>query len=154
MISSQVPEYSKKIYRPEIDGLRAVAILSVVIYHSFPTLLIGGFNGVSVFFVISGYLITNLILNGHKENKFSIVNFIFRRVIRLFPALITLLSFSILIGWFFLIPIEMKVLSKYIVGGSFFINNFIAWADVGYFDKLSTLKPLLHLWSLGSELAP
>jgi len=138
-------------YRPDIDGLRAFAVLSVVFYHAFPNTLKGGFIGVDVFFVISGYLIGSIIMSDLEQNKFSFLNFYARRIRRIFPALIVVLSSALLFGWLTLLPDEYKSLGKHAFGGAAFIDNFLLWQESGYFDVSSKLKPLLHLWSLGIE---
>jgi len=138
-------------YRPDIDGLRAVAVLSVVGFHAFPEWVKGGFIGVDVFFVISGYLITIIILDSLKYGQFSFSGFYSRRIRRIFPALITVLIFNLILGWILLLPNEYKQLGKHTAGGIGFIANFILWNESGYFDNASETKPLLHLWSLGVE---
>lgn len=142
---------SSLAYRPDIDGLRAVAILSVVISHAFPEILAGGFIGVDIFFVISGYLISTIIIKSLQEESFSIIYFYKRRIIRIFPALVTVLSCALLLGWFSLFSDEFKQVGKHAAGGSIFIANIIIWKDINYFDNAAQLKPLLHLWSLGIE---
>lgn len=138
-------------YRPDIDGLRAFAVLSVVIFHAFPTILNGGFIGVDVFFVISGYLICGIIVRDYHQEKFSIANFYYRRIRRIFPSLITVMFSTLVFGWFSLYPNEYKMLAKHVMGGATFVSNFILWSEVGYFDTVAKTKPLLHLWSLGIE---
>jgi peptidoglycan/LPS O-acetylase OafA/YrhL len=138
-------------YRADIDGLRAVAILGVVFYHAFPSLLTGGFIGVDIFFVISGYLISMIIYSGVFNNTFSFSEFYSRRIKRIFPSLITVLLSCYVFGFFFLLPDELKSLSKHIVSGLGFIQNIVLYTESGYFDISSELKPLLHLWSLGIE---
>jgi len=138
-------------YRPDIDGLRAVAIIAVVIFHAFPELLPGGFVGVDVFFVISGFLITTIILEGLKAATFSFAGFYARRVRRIFPALALVLTASLVLGWLLLLPKELEQLGRHIAGGAGFMSNFILWMEAGYFDTESELKPLMHLWSLGVE---
>lgn len=138
-------------YRPDIDGLRAFAVLSVVIFHAFPTILNGGFIGVDVFFVISGYLICGIIVRDYHQKKFSIANFYYRRIRRIFPSLITVMLSALLFGWFSLYPDEYKMLAKHVMGGATFVSNFVLWSEVGYFDTVAKTKPLLHLWSLGIE---
>lgn len=138
-------------YRPDIDGLRAIAILSVLIFHAFPKALTGGFVGVDIFFVISGFLISSIIFADLKAGSFSFKVFYMRRVRRLFPALITVLATTMLAGWLLLFPSEFRELGKHIAGGMGFIANFILLGETGYFDKQADLKPLLHLWSLGIE---
>ncbi|MBJ3537948.1 acyltransferase, partial [Salmonella enterica subsp. enterica serovar Derby] len=138
-------------YRPDIDGLRAVAVLSVVIFHYFPSILPGGFVGVDIFFVISGYLITSIILKSASSNSFSYVEFYKRRILRIFPALSIVLISCIIIGWVYFFQDDYKSLGKHVFSGAFFISNLTLWSESGYFDSQSYLKPLLHLWSLGIE---
>ena len=138
-------------YRPDIDGLRAIAVLSVVTFHAFPTFLKGGFVGVDIFFVISGYLISSIIIKSAKNSTFSFIDFYLRRIKRIFPALITVLVFSFFIGWLLLFQDELSSLGKHIRAGASFISNFVLWNESGYFDSESHAKPLLHLWSLGIE---
>ena len=138
-------------YRPDIDGLRAVAVLLVVGFHAFPEWIHGGFIGVDIFFVISGYLISTIIFENLEKNSFSFIDFYSRRIRRIFPALIFVLSFCFLMGWFLLTPKEFDQLGQHLVGGVGFISNFIFWKSSGYFDNAAELKPLLHLWSLGIE---
>jgi len=141
----------KKNYRPDIDGLRAVAIIAVVIYHAFPAFLPGGFTGVDIFFVISGYLITKIIYQQIAENRFSFYEFYIRRIRRLFPALIVMLGACLLYGWIVLLPIEYEQLGKHVAASSICIQNFVFWKESGYFDGGAYLKPLLNLWSLAVE---
>ncbi|MGJ5066769.1 acyltransferase family protein [Bradyrhizobium oligotrophicum] len=138
-------------YRADIDGLRAVAVLPVLFYHAFPAAVPGGFYGVDIFFVISGYLITGIIHKQMLSNRFSIADFYARRIRRIFPALITVVLVTFLIAWFFLPPRELKSLGTNIAGGAVFIQNFILLGQVGYFDLAADKKPLLHLWSLAIE---
>ena len=143
-------------YRPDIDGLRAIACLAVVLFHAFPSLLQGGFIGVDVFFVISGYLISSIIYRNlfNKENpgSLNIVDFYIRRIKRIFPALITILIFCLILGHFILLQSEFNLLAKHTFGGSTYISNFLLYFESGnYFDTDSRTKPLLHLWSLGVE---
>lgn len=138
-------------YRADIDGLRAVAVSSVVIYHAFPKALPGGFVGVDIFFVISGFLITSILLADAAEDRFSILRFYDRRVRRIFPALIAVLLATIAIGWLVLFPIELQRLGKHVLGSGLFVENFVLLGESGYFDRESHTKPLLHLWSLAIE---
>ena len=138
-------------YRSDIDGLRAVAVLGVVIYHAFPWVIPGGFIGVDIFFVISGYLISGILYKGHKEGNFSFKEFYARRVRRLFPALITVLLATMAYGWLILLPDEFQQLGKHVAAGTLFIQNIVFWQESGYFDTAANLKPLLHLWSLAVE---
>lgn len=138
-------------YRPDIDGLRAVAVLGVVIYHAFPSIIPGGFIGVDIFFVISGYLISGILYKGHREGNFSFKDFYSRRIRRLFPALLTMLVCMLAYGWLVLLPDEFEQLAQDVVAGTLFIQNFVFWQESGYFDTAANLKPLLHLWSLAVE---
>ncbi|MEH6588530.1 MAG: acyltransferase family protein [Halioglobus sp.] len=138
-------------YRPDIDGLRAFSIIAVVIYHAFPSLLPGGFVGVDVFFVISGYLITGIILQGQAQREFSLAGFYRRRIQRIVPAVLLVLLFCLLAGWWVLLPYEYAMLGKQSAASSAFVPNILFWSEAGYFDSDSKLKPLLHLWSLGVE---
>jgi len=138
-------------YRPDIDGLRAFAVLAVVAYHAFPDALKGGFIGVDIFFVISGYLICGVILNDLQQGTFSLWNFYSRRIRRIFPALIVVLATTLIFGGFTLFPDEYRTLGKHVFGGAAFISNFLLWQEAGYFDVAAKAKPLLHLWSLGIE---
>lgn len=139
------------VYRAEIDGLRAFAVLSVVIYHAFPARLTGGFTGVDVFFVISGYLITAQIFTNLDEGKFSFLDFFQRRIRRIFPALILVMASSLIFGWFALVSEEFQQLGKHVASGAAFIVNFILVGESGYFDTAADTKPMLHLWSLAVE---
>lgn len=138
-------------YRPDIDGLRAVAVLSVVLFHAFPSALRGGFAGVDIFFVISGFLISSIIFRSLDRGSFSFAEFYSRRVNRIFPALVVVLAASFAFGWFALLPDEFRQLGKHIAGGAGFVQNVVLWKEAGYFDPASELKPLLHLWSLAIE---
>jgi peptidoglycan/LPS O-acetylase OafA/YrhL len=138
-------------YRPDIDGLRAIAVLAVVLFHAFPTLLPGGFIGVDVFFVISGYLISGILLRELQQGRFSIAGFYVRRVKRIFPSLLAVMLACLAFGWYALFPDEYAQLGKHVGGGASFSANFFYWAQVGYFDTSADTKPLLHLWSLGIE---
>ncbi|MCM1129668.1 MAG: acyltransferase [Alistipes senegalensis] len=150
--SEQAPSAKEHIaYRPDIDGLRAVAVLLVIGFHAFPKYIRGGFIGVDIFFVISGFLITSLILKDLEKHSFSFTDFYTRRIRRIFPALSIVLSASLIFGWFGLLPDEYRQLGKHTAGGAGFISNLILWKESGYFDVASELKPLLHLWSLGIE---
>lgn len=140
-----------KVYRPDIDGLRAVAVLCVVIFHAFPSLLPGGFIGVDIFFVMSGYLISTIIFESLINCKFSFFEFYLRRAKRIFPSLIVILFFCYVVGWNILFSLEFKGLSKHIFSGSIFLSNMASFMESGYFDVSADFKPLLHLWSLGIE---
>lgn len=138
-------------YRADIDGLRAIAILSVVFYHAFRPIFPGGYVGVDIFFVISGFLISSILMESLRNNKFSFIGFYVRRINRLFPALILVFLALIVAGWLELFHQEYESLSKYILAGIFFVSNFVLWEETGYFDMASESKPLLHFWSLAIE---
>jgi peptidoglycan/LPS O-acetylase OafA/YrhL len=139
------------VYRPDIDGLRAVAVLSVVAYHAAPALVPGGYVGVDVFFVISGFLISTIIMRERAAGHFSLARFYARRIRRLFPALIVVLAATLAIGWYFLLPHEFRALGKHIAAGAAYFSNFALKREAGYFDAAADTKPLLHLWSLAVE---
>tara|TARA_A100001015_G_scaffold255912_1_gene297671 strand:- start:1953 stop:3929 length:1977 start_codon:yes stop_codon:yes gene_type:complete len=138
-------------YRPDIDGLRAVAVIFVVFYHLFPDIVFFGFIGVDIFFIISGYLITSLLLSNIKQNKFSFKEFYARRIIRLFPSLLVVLFLTFLVAWFFLLDHELSYFGKQLTAGTIFLLNFQLMGEEGYFNIASKSKPLLHLWSLSIE---
>jgi len=138
-------------YRPDIDGLRAIAILSVLGFHAFPNFLRGGFVGVDVFFVISGFLITGIILKAQLRASFSFLDFYARRVRRIFPALLVVLLPVWGLGWLKLLPDEYTLLTRHIAAGSAYVSNILLYTESSYFDVTAELKPLLHLWSLGVE---
>lgn len=146
-----VQQLSHPKYRPDIDGLRAIAVLSVVAFHAFPSLIKGGFVGVDVFFVISGFLISSIIFGSLEKKSFSFLTFYRRRINRIFPALLLVLAAVWAFGWFTLLADEYMQLGKHIAGGSAFISNFVLLGEAGYFDNSAETKPLLHLWSLGIE---
>ena len=145
------PGLYKADYRPEIDGLRAFAVLSVVVFHAFPNWLEGGFIGVDVFFLISGFLITSHIFEKLDEGQFSFTDFISRRIRRIFPALILVMACSLTFGWFALLADEFAQLGKHVASASAFVINFILAGEAGYFDNAAETKPMLHLWSLAVE---
>ncbi|MEI8400216.1 MAG: acyltransferase family protein [Alcaligenaceae bacterium] len=138
-------------YRPDIDGLRALAVLSVVLFHGFPQVFKGGFIGVDVFFVLSGYLIGRIIFEKLHQKTFSFFDFYARRIKRIFPALLLVLVAVYILGWFTLLADEYGQLGQHIAAGAGFISNFVLWGESGYFDNSAHTKPLLHLWSLGIE---
>lgn len=149
--NAELQERTHNLYRPDIDGLRAVAVLSVVIFHAFPEYLGGGFIGVDVFFVISGFLITSLILREQREERFSLRHFYARRIRRIFPALSLVLGFGLIAGWICLNFMEYKQLTKHTGSSAIFITNFMLLREAGYFDNAADTKPMLHLWSLAIE---
>jgi peptidoglycan/LPS O-acetylase OafA/YrhL len=138
-------------YRTEIDGLRAVAVLPVVAFHIAPMRFTGGFTGVDVFFVISGFLISTLIFEQQDQGRFRFIDFYLKRMRRLLPALILVLFTSLLIGSIILFPQELLRQTKHTLGSLAYIQNFILASEAGYFDIGARLKPLLHLWSLAIE---
>lgn len=138
-------------YRREVDGLRAVAVLSVILYHANFKLFGGGFVGVDVFFVISGYLITGLILMDQEAGRFSLGRFYERRMRRILPALFFMMSVCLLLAWFWLLPQDMDDFAQSVVAVALYLSNVYYWLRSGYFDIASELKPLLHTWSLAVE---
>ena len=138
-------------YRPDIDGLRAVAVLCVVGFHLSPGRVTGGFIGVDIFFVISGYLISTIVFSNLERDSFSILEFYDRRIRRIFPALVTMMAAVLILGWFGLCTDEYSQLGKHITGGASFVSNLMLWNESGYFDEAAETKPMLHLWSLGIE---
>lgn len=138
-------------YRPEIDGLRALAIIPVIFSHAGFSAFSGGYIGVDVFFVISGYLITSIILKEKRSGSFSLFSFYERRIRRIIPPLFTMLVASALAAYFILTPTEMKRFSQSLVAVIFSSSNLLFWKTHGYFESSSDLKPLLHTWSLGVE---
>ncbi len=138
-------------YRPEIDGLRAIAVIPVILFHAGFEIFSGGFVGVDIFFVISGYLITSIILFEMNEGKFSILSFYERRARRILPALFVVLFVCLPFAWLWLLPADMKSFSQSLVAVSAFASNILFWRTSGYFDSASELKPLLHTWSLAVE---
>ena len=139
------------LYRPDIDGLRALAVSLVVGFHAFPGMIHGGFIGVDIFFVISGFLISSIIYDSLDTKSFSFADFYGRRIRRIFPPLIPVFLFCLAFGWFDLLPDEYAQLGAQVAGGAVFMSNIILWNEVGYFDVAAEVKPLLHLWSLGIE---
>jgi peptidoglycan/LPS O-acetylase OafA/YrhL len=139
-------------YRPDIDGLRALAVLSVVFYHAFPMAVTGGFVGVDVFFVISGFLISTIIFGSlFRYATFDFAEFYGRRIRRIFPALAIVLLASFAFAYYYLLSGEFEQFGKHVAGGAGFVSNFVLWSESGYFDTSAETKPLLHLWSLGVE---
>lgn len=138
-------------YRADVDGLRAVAVLAVIGFHAFPGQVPGGFVGVDVFFVISGYLISGIIFQALERGDFSFRDFYARRIRRIFPALVIVLTSVYAAGWFMLFADRFAELGKHTAAGAGFVANLVLWRDSGYFDGAADTKPLLHLWSLGVE---
>jgi peptidoglycan/LPS O-acetylase OafA/YrhL len=142
---------TRPAYRADIDGLRALAVLSVVIYHAFPNALRGGFIGVDIFFVISGFLISSIVFDNLEHDNFGFLEFYSRRVRRIFPALVLVLLTCLAFGWVLLLADEYQALGKHVAAGAAFMSNFALWSESGYFDWSEHAKPLLHLWSLAIE---
>ncbi len=138
-------------YRRDIDGLRAIAVLSVVAFHAGVKWTPGGFVGVDVFFVISGYLISKVISTEIIEGHFSIARFYVRRAKRILPALFVVLGTTLLAGLVLLSPLELKNLGKFTLATALFVSNMVLWRDIGYFDQAAEFKPLLHTWTLSVE---
>lgn len=142
---------STEKYRADIDGLRAIAVLLVIAYHAFPAAIKGGFIGVDIFFVISGYLITEIIFGQIQGASFSLSAFYAKRVRRIFPALILVILATLAAGWFLFSVKEFKSLGLNIAGSAAFAQNLVLLNEIGYFDIAAVKKPLLHIWSLGIE---
>jgi peptidoglycan/LPS O-acetylase OafA/YrhL len=138
-------------YRPDVDGLRAIAVMLVLNFHAFPAVMPGGFVGVDVFFVISGFLITGIIARELEQDRFSLLNFYVRRIRRIFPALLVVLAASLVLGWLFMLPAFYAQLGVDTFASAGFAANIALLLQSGYFDVASARKPLLHLWSLGIE---
>src|SRR4029078_5666003 len=138
-------------YRPDIDGLRAFAVMAVVLFHTRLDAVPGGFVGVDIFFVISGYLITRLIVEQLREGKFSFWDFYARRTRRIYPALFVLIPLVLLAGFFVLTPGEYEDLAMSAIYSSAFLANIYFWLNTGYLDLAAVTMPLLHLWSIGVE---
>lgn len=138
-------------FRKDINGLRAFAVIAVVLFHFNAAWMPGGFAGVDVFFVISGFLMTGIIFRGIEQENFSILKFYVARANRIIPALALLCLVLIVFGWFYLTPLEYKALGKHAASSIGFLSNFIYWTEAGYFDAASHEKWLLHTWSLSVE---
>lgn len=138
-------------YRPEIDGLRALAVLGVAFFHIGLPYFSGGYIGVDVFFVISGYLITSIIVNDISKNSFSLIIFWERRIRRILPALSLIIFFTLIIGAFFLVPNHFLDFGQSLGAQGLFLTNYMFWREAGYFDNPTQFKPLLHTWSLSVE---
>lgn len=142
---------STHLWRNDITGLRALAVIPVLIYHAFPEFVPGGFFGVDIFFVISGYLISGIIFRSVSIGTFSYLDFYQKRIRRIIPNLITLCLFVLIVGFFVLLPREYENLGQHIVSSGLFVQNFRLLSEVGYFTEDALRKPLLHLWSLAVE---
>ncbi|MFH4454441.1 acyltransferase family protein [Vibrio alginolyticus] len=138
-------------FRYDINGLRAIAVIAVVIFHFNPTWVPGGFAGVDVFFVISGFLMTGIIFRGMENENFNLFKFYVARANRIIPALAVLCITLLIFGWFYLTPIEYKALGGHVASSTSFLSNILYWRESGYFDASSQEKWLLHTWSLSVE---
>ncbi|MCL4724429.1 MAG: acyltransferase, partial [Rhodocyclaceae bacterium] len=138
-------------FRKDINGLRAIAVMAVMLFHFRVTGFSGGFVGVDVFFVISGYLMTRLILGPLSLGRFSVLDFYLARARRIFPALAALCSLLLAYGWFSLSPMDYQQLAKHAGASLLFISNHTYWKESGYFDADAHEKWLLHTWSLSVE---
>src|SRR5215813_12350389 len=138
-------------YRPDIDGLRAVAVLLVLAYHVGIYRLRGGFVGVDVFFVISGFLIGSIILKDLAVDRFSLASFYERRIRRILPALVALLFCTAVLGYKYFLPIEFVEFGKSLLAATFSVSNILFLHQSSYFDTPASMKPLLHTWSLAVE---
>ena len=138
-------------YRAEIDGLRALAVIPVILFHAGFSLFSGGYVGVDVFFVISGYLITTIIMEDIENKRFSLLHFYERRCRRILPALLFVMLVCIPFAWLWLPPVEMRDFAQSVIAVSVFASNIFFWQTSGYFDIATEVKPLLHTWSLAVE---
>ncbi len=150
-MENHIKQISHTKYRPDIDGLRAVAVMAVVVFHGFPDYFKGGFIGVDIFFVISGFLISTILFENLNRGTFSFREFYIRRIRRIFPSFIFVIAACLATGWLFLLAPELNQLGKHIASGAGFVSNIVLWREAGYFDNSAETKPLLHLWSLGVE---
>jgi peptidoglycan/LPS O-acetylase OafA/YrhL len=142
---------SSSTYRADVDGLRALAVGAVIVFHFSPALLPGGFLGVDIFFVISGYLISGMILEGIRAKTFTILGFYLRRARRILPALLAMLLVVSAVALLVLMPDELQRFAESVTASALFVPNLVLARDAGYFDAATSTKPLLHLWSLGVE---
>jgi peptidoglycan/LPS O-acetylase OafA/YrhL len=142
---------ASRTYRPDIDGLRAVAVGAVVVYHALPFAAAGGFVGVYIFFVISGYLISQVLYDDLAEDRFSLLDFYIRRLRRILPALIVVLLACCFVAKRFLLADELDGFARALIASASFIANVYFWRNANYFAGLAILQPLLHLWSLSVE---
>ena len=138
-------------YRPEIDGLRAIAVLPVIAFHAGFSWLSGGYVGVDVFFVISGYLITSILIAERQAGKFSIAGFYERRARRILPALFLMMATCLPLAWLWMTPLQLKSFAQSLIAVALFGSNVLFWRTTGYFDAAADEQPLLHTWSLGVE---
>ncbi|AWM80891.1 hypothetical protein DKL61_11340 [Gammaproteobacteria bacterium ESL0073] len=140
----------KKI-RKDINGLRALAVLSVLLFHFNPSFIPGGFVGVDVFFVISGFLMTSIIFRGMESNSFNFISFLKTRAIRIIPALLVTIVITLLAGFIFIEPLSYKIIGEHASSSLLFVSNILYWSESGYFDLDAYNKFLLHTWSLSVE---
>lgn len=138
-------------YRAEIDGLRALAVIPVILFHAGFEVFSGGFVGVDVFFVISGYLITTILIKDIEKKRFSIINFYERRARRILPALFFMMLICIPFALIWMLPNQIRDFSSSLIAVSLFVSNFLFWLQSGYFAEVAEQKPLLHTWSLAVE---
>jgi peptidoglycan/LPS O-acetylase OafA/YrhL len=150
-LQTHVPSAADPGYRMDIDGLRAIAVLFVIGFHTFPAQFPGGFVGVDVFFVISGYLITGILLRNLWERRFSFLDFYGRRIRRIFPALLLVLAACLAVGWYVLIPDEFQDVARHAFASAGFVSNWLLWHRDLYFAVDADTRPLQHLWSLAVE---
>jgi peptidoglycan/LPS O-acetylase OafA/YrhL len=148
---SNMNSESNLAYRHDIDGLRAIAVISVIVFHLWHGVLPGGYLGVDIFFVLSGYLITSIIWREIQGNCFSIKTFYIRRIRRILPALLFLVTVVTIAAAFLLLPMDLVGYARSLISTLFFVQNVYFWRDTDYFSRLAEEKPLLHLWSLGIE---
>ncbi len=146
-----LPAGVKSPYRPDIDGLRAFAVVAVAFYHFNPSRFTGGFIGVDVFFVISGFLITGILTADIDKHRFSILKFYERRARRIFPALFFVIALTAIAAWFVLLPHDLYEFGRGVLATSFFVSNLLFASDYGYFVGSAARNPLLHTWSLAVE---
>jgi peptidoglycan/LPS O-acetylase OafA/YrhL len=138
-------------YRPHIDGLRAVAIIPVLLFHLGVAAVPGGFIGVDVFFVVSGYLITSVLMNDLESGRYSVARFYQRRILRIFPALIVMLVVVAVVSVFVYFPSDLRSVGWQLLTSAAFVSNFYFWSEAGYFTAAAETQPLLHTWSLAVE---
>lgn len=144
-------QHAGRDHRPEIDGLRAVAVLPVILFHAGFSAFAGGYVGVDVFFVISGYLITSIIIKERLAGRFSLAGFYERRARRILPALFFMMAVCVPLAWWWMLPAELEDFGKSLAAVPLFVSNVLFWRTSGYFGGAGEFKPLLHTWSLGIE---
>lgn len=138
-------------YRPEIDGLRALAVVPVIFFHAGFEMFGGGYIGVDVFFVISGYLITTILIEDIENDRFSILKFYERRARRILPALFVVMAVCLPFSIMWMLPSQLEYFSRSLIAVSLFVSNILFWRESDYFGEASEEKPLLHTWSLAVE---